>query len=126
MAIVLQNEVIDTKARLIDGYYYMDFDSVGSILNSRFYVDEHEELLIYTTADQIVKNPIGSNTYYISGEDVTTDYPISLMQGDTLYLSLDFVKKYTNFSYDTYTEPNRMVMRTEWGSKKTASLKKKK
>lgn len=125
VAIVLQNEVIDTKARLIDGYYYMDFDSVGSILNSRFYVDEHEELLIYTTADQIVKNPIGSNTYYISGEDVTTDYPISLMQGDTLYLSLDFVKKYTNFSYDTYTEPNRMVMRTEWGSKKTASLKKK-
>lgn len=124
VAIVLQTERIDTKAQLIEGNYYMDYDSVCSILNSRFYVDEHEDLLIYTTANEIIKNPIGSNIYYISGEDVTMDYPITVRQGDKLYLALEFVKKYTNFSYDVYTDPDRMVLRTEWGEKKVATVKK--
>lgn len=124
VAIVLQNERIATQAKLIDGTYYMDYDSVCELLNNRFYVDDHEELLIYTTANAIIKNPIGENVYYIDGEDVTTDYPISVRQGDTLYLALDYVKKYTNFSYETFTEPNRMVLRTEWGEKNVASIKK--
>ncbi|MBQ0028363.1 MAG: chitinase [Lachnospiraceae bacterium] len=124
VAIVLQNKVIDTKARLIEGTYYLDFDSVAAILNDRFYVDDHEGFLIYTTANQIIQNPIGTGTYYISGEDVTVDYPITVMQGDTLYIALDFVKKYTNFSYEAFTDPDRIVMRTEWGQKKTATVKK--
>ncbi len=124
VAIVLQDERIGTKARLIEGTYYLDYDSVGELLNDGFYIDEHENLLIYTTANSIIQNPIGTNQYFISGEEVTTDYPISVRQGDTLYLALDYVKKYCNFSYEAFTGPDRIQLKTEWGDIKTATIKK--
>ena len=59
VAIVLQNEIIDIKAKLLEGSYYMDFSSVQSLLNDRFYVDTNENLLIYTTPTDIIKSEIG-------------------------------------------------------------------
>lgn len=124
VAIILQNERIDTKAKLIDGNYYLDYDSVGELLNDGFYIDEHENLLIYTTANSIIQSPIGTNQYFISGEEINTDYTIAVRQGDTLYLALDYVKNYCNFGYEAFTEPNRIQMKTEWGEIKTAIVKK--
>lgn len=124
VAIELQDEILDIKAKLIDGYYYLDYESVCNILNDRFYVDEHEKLLIYTTPDAIIQNPIGTDTYYISGEDVTTDYPITVQEGDSLLVALEFVKKYTNFSYTPYTSPNRILIKNQWGEIKVTTAKK--
>jgi len=124
VAIILQDERIDTKARLIEGEYYLDYDSVEELLNDGFYVDEHEDLLIYTTANAVIKSPIGTNQFFISGEEVNTDYTISVRQGDVLYLALDYVKKYTNFSYEAFENPDRIQMKTEWGDIKTARIKK--
>lgn len=124
VAIELQDEIISTKAKLIEGTYYLDYDSVCEMLNSRFYIDPHEDLLIYTTPDSVIQNPIGTDTYYIAGEDVTCDYKISVLQGDTLYLALDFVKKFSNFSYEAFTDPDRIILRTEWGDIKCATISK--
>jgi len=122
--IILQDDVTKMRAKIIDGNYYLDYDNVCKILNDGFYIDDHEELLIYTTANSIIKNPIGSNVYYISGEDVTCDYDISVVKNDTLYLALDYVKKYTNFSYTVFENPNRIILRTEWGDIRTAEVTK--
>ncbi len=37
VAIVLQDELIETKAKILDGTYYLDFSSVQELLNDRFY-----------------------------------------------------------------------------------------
>ena len=113
VAIVLQNEKIDTQAKLIDGRCYMEIEDVQALLNERFYYDKNESLLIYTTPTQ-----------KIDGSDNTTDYTISVAEGDSLYIALDYIKQYTNFSYELFTEPNRMQLRTQWGSRESASIKK--
>ncbi len=124
VAIVLQNEIIDIKAKLLEGSYYMDFSSVQSLLNDRFYVDTNENLLIYTTPTDIIKSEIGSAAFAISGQEEATDYIISRYEGDTLYVALDYVKKYTNFSYEAFSEPNRIQLRTQWGERTSAEAKK--
>ena len=124
VAIVLQNEKIDVQAKLIDGRIYMEIEAVQDLLNERFYYDRNEGLLIYTTPTQMMKNVVGTNVYSVDGEELTKDYTISAAEGDSLYIALDYVKDYTNFSYELFTEPNRMQLRTGWGSRDSASIKK--
>lgn len=124
VAIVLQNEKIDTQAKLIDGRCYMEIEDVQALLNERFYYDKNESLLIYTTPTQKIVSGVGTNAYSVDGSDNTTDYTISVAEGDSLYIALDYIKQYTNFSYELFTEPNRMQLRTQWGSRESASIKK--
>ena len=124
VAIVLQNEKIDTQAKLIDGRCYMEIEDVQALLNERFYYDKNESLLIYTTPTQKIVSGVGTNAYSVDGSDNTTDYTISVAEGDSLYIALDYIKQYTNFSYELFIEPNRMQLRTQWGSRESASIKK--
>ena len=124
VAIVLQNERIDTQAKLIDDRCYMEIEDVQDLLNQRFYYDRNESLLIYTTPTQKMITAVGTSECSVDGQAETKDYTISLPEGDSLYIALDYVKEYTNFSYELFTEPNRMQLRTQWGSKDSASIKK--
>ena len=124
VAIVLQNEKIDTKAKLIEGNVYLDFDSVQELLNDRFYLDNNEKWLIYTTPTELIKSQLGSSSYDIAGEEKVTSYPITVVRDDTVYVALEYVKLYTNFSYEYFENPSRIQLRTEWGEKTTATIKK--
>ena len=124
VAIVLQNEHIETKAKLFQGAHYLDFVSVQDLLNDRFYHDEAEGLLLYTTPTEIIRTEVGSNSYMVGSEIVETAYTISFYEEETLYVALDFVRNYTNFSYEPYFEPNRMQLTTQWPETTTAVVKK--
>ena len=123
-AIILKDEYIETKARLKGGAYYLDFDSVQKLLNKRFYEDEAEMLLLFTTPTEIIQTAIGSDVYYQGNSEVKEEYPLSFYQGETLYVALDFVQKFTNFSYEAFTAPNRICLNTEWGETTVAQVKK--
>ena len=124
VAIILQDEQIETKAKLLEGYYYLDFDSVQKLLNDRFYEDAAEMLLLYTTPTEIVRTAIGSSSYLQGAEEIQTEYPLSFYEGETLYVALDFVQLFTNFSYEAFTQPNRIQLSTQWGEATTAEVKK--
>lgn len=140
VAIVLQDEVIDTKARLIEGVCYLSYEDMCSLLTDRFYVDEQDNLLIYATADDLRINKIGEKGFYpsativtdasspssynIEGEFTDTDYTVSMYKDDVLYVALDYIKDFADFSYELYQNPNRIQLRTKWGSRKTATVKK--
>ena len=124
VAIVLQNEHIETKAKLFQGTHYLDFVSVQDLLNDRFYHDEAEGLLLYTTPTEIIRTEVGSNSYMVGSEIVETSYTISFYEEETLYVALDFVRNYTNFSYEPYFEPNRMQLTTQWPETTTAVVRK--
>ena len=124
VAIVLQNEHIETKAKLSQGVYYLDFDSVQDLLNDRFYHDVAEGLLLYTTPTEIIRTTVGSDVYTVGEETVDAGYVTSFYEGEVLYVALDYVRNYTNFSYETFTTPNRMQLTTEWPETTTAVVKK--
>ncbi len=123
--IIHGNDFIEEHARLIDGYYYMDFASVQKYLNDRFYYGSEDGVLLYTTPTAIITAPIGekswSDTEGGSGEE---SYKTSVLDGETLFVALEYVKKYTNFSYEGFTEPNHMQLTTSWEDEQVATVTK--
>lgn len=125
VAIVHGNEHIETKAKLNQGTYYLDFASVQSLLNDRFYHDTQEQLLLYTTPTQIIKTSVGSESYFVDQEEIIPGYQITFYEDELLYVALDYVQMYTNFTFQTYTSPHRMQLQTTPLEQTVAKVKKK-
>jgi spore germination protein YaaH len=120
--IILQDEQIEEHARLWDGECYFDLDTVHKYFNDRFYHDGKDGLLLYALPDRIVKTEVGSNEVTSGDETTTRDYMITRYDGETFYVAADFVKEYSNFSYELFTEPNHMQVYTEWNERQTAEV----
>ena len=124
IALILNNEVIDAKGRLIDGHVYLDYNTVYNYINSRFYWDTNENILRYTTSTDLISAAAESTSYTVSKEAKSFDQIIVKGDAAAAYLSLDFVKQYSDFSYILYENPNRLVLTTAWGDYTIASAKK--
>lgn len=124
VAIILQDELIEERARLFDNAYYLDLTTVHKYFNDRFYEDKEEGLLLYTLPDDIVRTVIGSSE--VSGKSGTEELPYvpARYEGDVLYLAIDFVKNYANFSYEGFGEPNRLQIYTQWNERDVAEINK--
>ncbi len=120
--VILQDERIEEHARLIDGVCYFDLAMVHQYFNDRFYEDKKEGLLLYTLPDAIVSTVSGTQTVAKGGEESGRDYVIARYEGEQLYVAADYVKEYSNFSYELYTEPYRMQVYTEWNARRTATV----
>lgn len=114
VALVLNNEIIEEKGRLSEGRCYLSLDTVHAYLNDRFYADYNEGLLLYTTPDTIIRAEAGA-----AGEE---GYIPAFLENGTMYVALDYVKKYTNFSFTLYQEPNRAVLTTSWSEHQAADI----
>ena len=125
IALIINNEVIDAKGRMINNIPYLSYEAVRSYLNPRFYWDSNENILRYATANDLISASAESNTYTVSKDTRTFDSTIVTSDASTAYLALDFVKQYSDFDYTLYTEPNRLVITTAWGDYTVASAKKK-
>lgn len=125
-AIVLQDEMVTEKAKIIQGIYYLDFSTLQKYLNERFYIDSNEQLLLYSNPTDVITVPIEGMTYFysVSGEVGECPYPIATYQGDTLYVAMDYIKLFTNFSYEAFTEPNRIQIYNQWNPMTVADIKK--
>lgn len=114
VALVLNNEIKEEKGRLSEGRCYLSLDTVHAYLNDRFYADYNEGLLLYTTPDTIIRAEAGA-----AGEE---GYIPAFLENGTMYVALDYVKKYTNFSFTLYQEPNRAVLTTSWSEHQAADI----
>lgn len=119
VAIVLQNERVEEKAKLMDGVYYFEMATVHKYFNDRFYEDKNEQLLLYTLPDDTVRVDIGASSYTTKDGVVDAGYVIAQYaaaadgSGDVLYVAADYVKLFTDYSYEAFTEPNRMQVYTK-------------
>lgn len=124
VAIVLQDEMAEERAKLFDGVYYVDLNTVHKYFNQRFYEDKGEGLLLYTVPDDIIRTKIGSSEMTDQNGTRTLSYKPALYQGDVLYVALDYIKQYTNFSYEGFQEPDRLQIYTKWDDRQVAEIKK--
>ena len=121
-AIIVQDEMLEEKAIVREGVCYLDLASVHKYLNEIFYADMGEGLLLYTDAVDTVRVKFGASTYESTQGSADAGYTIAYAEDETVYLALDFVKKYTNFSYDMYDY--HIQIYTEWGTKSVADAAK--
>lgn len=124
IAIVLQDSVIEEKAKLIDGVCYFDLPTVEKYFTDRFYVNMEEMVLLFTTPEDVIRIQIGdeSNVIYISEVGNSIDYKAALYKEETLYIAADYVKRYANMSYELYENPFHMQVYTQWDSSVQARI----
>ncbi len=121
--IILQNQKSGISARDFDGHAYLDLENVDTLLTESFYVDNNEELLLFTTGTATYETQIGSDTYSKDGETASFSFPICKVQGDKVWIALDYIQKFVDFSYETFEDPKHMQMYTEFGSRTMATIK---
>lgn len=124
--IILQDELIEEKAVMYNGVCYFDLATVQKYFNDRFYIDPVEQLLLYTTPTDIIRAAVNTAEYQINGVMTEAGYTLSFMRtsGDdiTYYIAADFVKLYTNYSYELFEDPNHMQIYTKWDERQVADL----
>lgn len=123
VAIVLNNEIIESQGKQIDGHVYLDYNFIHDNLNSRLYWDHNENILLYATPDDLISAEADSTKYLITKSSVDFGRPIVKATSDSAYVDLEFVKQYSDFAYEYFESPNRLVITNEWGNYKVASLK---
>lgn len=124
IALIVDNEMIESRGVLLNDVIYLPKDMVQKYLNSRFYWDSNENLLLYTTPTEIIKAEVGSKEYSLGKNKQNMEYPIVKTEGDDVYIAADFVQNYTNFDYKLSKEPNRLQIITKWGDKQVTEVKK--
>ena len=123
--VVLQDQLSEYHARKIGDSYYLEFSTVREHINDRFYYSEEDGELCYCLPDTRISAKVDSDVWTdSSGAENKEAYQICVMDGEVLYLSLDFALKYSNFSYEVFTEPNRIRIYTEWGERQEATVTK--
>lgn len=123
-AIILNDELIGTKAIYRDGQCYFPIDFVNEQLNDHFYYDMTEKLVLFTNDYDKVMTQVGSTDFTVSDSFTSESYVLSIPVNDTVYLSADFLRNFCNFAYEYFPDPNRIVLTTSWGVDTYAQIKK--
>ena len=121
-AIILQNEMVEEQALIKDGVCYFDLATVHKYLNEVFYADMTENLLLYATPTEVIRTTFGETAYTTTEGTQEAGYVISFADGDNGYVAADYVKLFTNYSYECYDR--HVQVNTEWGTRQVAQLKK--
>lgn len=123
LAIILQDAKVEQQAILENDTVYFDIDTVHQYFNEGFYVDEGEQKLLYTTAVDTVTALFGNAGYNDKTGEHALDYVPCMQSEGTLYVAADYVKLFTNYSYEVFDR--HLQVYTEWGTKQTYKIAKK-
>lgn len=124
MALILDRQLLEEKAKFWDSHVYLDYTAVRQYLNQRFYWDANENILRYTTDSDVISVNAGENKFMIGKKINNTEYTIVRVDGESVYLALEFVQNYTNLDFSVYSEPNRVQITSVWGEISKAEVKK--
>lgn len=124
VGVILQDEIAEYKGLNANGVMYLNLQVVKDSLNSRFYWDEKEQVMVYTTPTDIIKIPADQQSYTVSGKEETADYVIVRTDDGGPYIAADFVQKYTNMEYTVFENPTRMLITYKWGEITYADIRK--
>lgn len=122
LAIVLQDERIPENAVVVGSDVYFDYNTVKAYINDGFYVDRDAEKLLYTMAADTVTTSLGTADYSDSAGVHGSGYVCCFQRDDELYIAAEYVKKFTNYSYEIFDR--HLQVYTEWGEKATAEIAK--
>lgn len=111
VALIQNGAVMEEKGILIGGEPYGTYEYVISQLNSCFYWDQDTEQILLTTQEEI-KGLIPGDTGICTTPNGQA--AVQRLEDGTVCISLDVVKEYTDMDYAYYSDPSRVVIRTDF------------
>ena len=122
-AILVNNLLIEEKAKIRDGEVYLPYSYVASSLNKRVYVDEREKLLLYVLPEEIVEIPQDVSLDELTGWENTAGKKglVWYMVDDAdIYISITYLSRFTDVDFTMYTDPGRLYIDASSGLLQTA------
>ena len=122
LAVIIDDKVLDNedtayfRAVKADGEIYLAMPMVKNFIDSRYYHDINEDLVIFTNAERSFTTSVGSTIYNNSVTDKDAGYVIAKMINDEVYLNIKFVTYHSPLSYDVFSNPARLYLKNESGT----------
>lgn len=113
MTVILGTDIMETKAVKSGDRVYLPLDMVNTYLNQRYYWDSTNQQILYATPSELQYYPVSE-----SGDSEVW------LKDDTVYLNLDFIKKYTDLDAYVYDNPSRIAIQHQFTSVNTVTVKK--
>ena len=113
MTVILGTDIMETKAAKSGDRVYLPLDMVNTYLNQRYYWDSTNQQILYATPSELQYYPVSE-----SGDSEVW------LKDDTVYLNLDFIKKYTDLDAYVYDNPSRIAIQHQFTSVNTVTVKK--
>ncbi len=96
--LVFETEILEDRGLLKDGVPYLPLRVVNSYLNPKYYWAADEKKIFYAHPNEVEKVPANDKSGKV------------LYENDQVYLSLDFVKEYTDMDTKLCEDPQRLVV----------------
>ena len=123
VAIILDDKILDTYATKINGEVYLDFKFIYNNISNRFYWDSNENILLYTTASNVISAEAEATEYMVGKSSTAFGKTIVKATGDGALVHLDFVSKFADIQVSVYETPSRIVIKKTWGNINVATSK---
>ena len=122
-AVMLGETRLSTNALVRNGTVYWEAGIVMRNFSDNYWMNLEEGVLLLTTADEVVRANAGERFYTRHAEAapaegagpmvVETETPVFWIDKGRGYISLDYAKQFSNFSYKLFKDPYRIQMYTE-------------
>lgn len=112
-SLVAGTQKLEQKALISGDEVYIPLDVVNGYLNQRYYWDSANKKILYATPTSLT-------------EEAASDQPGGnvWMKESTVYLKLDYVKKYTDIDSYIYKDPARIAIQYKFSNVQTVTVKK--
>lgn len=129
-AVILDSEYIEPTEDVAHGYamvdsgkVYLELGFVKEHLDDGYVYDPTEITLRYATDSEVYTANLGSNTYSIDKTNNSMDNSIVIAGDDTVYILADYVQLLTDFQYEYFDAPSRVLIERAGYVKQTATAK---
>lgn len=96
--LIFETEILESRGLMEGDTAYLPLSVVNQYLNPKFYWSEDEQEIFYAHPEELEK---------IAPDDGSGRV---LLKGDQVYLSVDYVKEYTDMDAQMYENPKRLVV----------------
>ena len=112
-SLVAGTQKLEQKALISGDEVYIPLDVVNGYLNQRYYWDSANKKILYATPTSLT-------------EEAASDQPGGnvWLKESTVYLKLDYVKKYTDIDSYIYKDPTRIAIQYKFSNVQTVTVKK--
>lgn len=129
-AVILDSEYIQPTEDVAHGYamvdsgkVYLELGFVKEHLDDGYVYDPTEITLRYATDSEVYTANLGSNTYSIDKTNNSMDNSIVIAGDDTVYILADYLQLLTDFQYEYFDTPSRVLIERAGYVKQTATAK---
>lgn len=125
VAMIVNNERVEEMADYYNDTIYLSEDIVNKYFTDRFYFNLDEQIVLFATADKIYRADMNQHDgyCYFDGDEQKplSASPVVTNQGQ-IFVSLDYLKLFTDVKYTYFDNPKHLVIYTEEVSAPAATV----